>query len=282
MGIGSTGEQGPVTPHAPHESAAFRNWMDARLDFRRTVPLRKAYVVASSYRCGSTYLCAELWRTGVLGAPGEYLNVGKGRMLRDVMMTRLQAVSPEDYLTRLLAHRTSSNGVFGLKAHFHHFESGLHWCPELLERLSPLTFVYISRRDTLGQAVSMAKAMQTGAWTSMDNAPETPIRYDQDLIVGCLDEIKRQRLGWLRWFELHHVTPFFVTYEDLLADTPRTIRSVVELMDVQDDEPDDIRPALVGKQGDAVNLAWAARIRRDLFVADAPGPPSLDPCPTAD
>ena len=136
-------------------------------------PLRKSYVVASSYRCGSTYFCSELWRTGVLGAPAEYLNVGEGRMLRHVMESRLQASSPEDYFVKLLACRTSSNGVFGMKAHFHHFEPALDWCPSMLERLSPVTYIYLSRRDKLAQAVSMAKAMQTNGWTSMDGDVET-------------------------------------------------------------------------------------------------------------
>jgi hypothetical protein len=36
-------------------------WFDPRLDFAAVVPLRKSYIVTSSYRCGSTVLCTELW-----------------------------------------------------------------------------------------------------------------------------------------------------------------------------------------------------------------------------
>ena len=236
--------------------APIRNWMGRELDFPGSAPLRRSYVMASSYRCGSTFFCWELWRTGVLGAPAEYLNIGEGRMLRDVMAKRLGAFSPEDYFVKLLARRTSRNGVFGMKAHFHHFEPALAWCPSMLERLAPVTYIHLNRRDRLAQAVSMARAMQTNAWTSMDGAAAMPPRYDEGLIRQCLEEIGRQNLGWLRWFEVNAIAPFVVDYEDLLADPAGVVRNIVELLGAQDDEPEHVRPPAVRKQGDEVNLAW--------------------------
>jgi trehalose 2-sulfotransferase len=249
--------------------APIRNWMGRQLDFPGPATLRKSYVVASSYRCGSTFFCSELWRTGVLGAPAEYLNIGEGRMLRDVMATRLRASSPEDYFVKLLARRTSRNGVFGMKAHFHHFEPALTWCPSMLERLSPVTYIVLNRRDKLAQAVSMARAMQTNAWTSMDGAAAMTPRYDGALISQCLEEIGRQRLGWLRWFEVNAIAPVVVNFEDLIADPTRAVRRVVELFEVQDDEPEQIRPPAVRKQSDETNLAWAARFRRERDLPPA-------------
>jgi LPS sulfotransferase NodH len=249
--------------HGLENPAPIRNWMGRELDFPGPAPsLRKSYVVASSYRCGSTFFCSELWRTGVLGAPAEYLNIGEGRMLRDVMAMRLQASSPEDYFVKLLAHRTSRNGVFGVKAHFHHFKPALTWCPSMLERLAPVTYIHLNRRDRLAQAVSMARAMQTNAWTSMDGAAAMP-RYDEGLIGQCLEDIGRQRLGWLRWFETSAIQPVVVNFEDLIADRVGVVRGVVELFEVGNDEPEQIRPPAVRKQGDEINLAWAARFRRE-------------------
>ncbi len=243
--------------------APLRNWMGRELDFPGSAPLRKSYVVASSYRCGSTFFCSELWRTGVLGAPAEYLNIGAGRMLRDVMARRLQASSPEDYILKLLAHRTSRNGVFGVKAHFHHFEAALTWCPSMLERLSPVTCIHLHRRDEVAQAVSMAMAMQTNAWTSMDGAAAITPRYDEGLIRQCVEEIGRQRLGWLRWFDVNAIAPVVIDFEDLIADPAGVVRGVAELLGVEDDEPEQVHPPPVRKQGDEINLAWAARFRRD-------------------
>jgi LPS sulfotransferase NodH len=240
-------------------------WMSPRLDFRRAVPLRKSYIVASSYRCGSTFFCSQLWKTGVLGAPAEYLNVGAGRMSRDIMMRRLHVNSPENYFAKLLACRTSMNGVFGLKVHFPHFEVAMSWYPSMLRVLSPVTYIYLNRKDKLAQAVSMAKAIQTDAWQSLDNKVSTTLIYDEALIASCLSDVRQQGLGWLRWFELNNITPFVVHYEDLVANTANVISSVVELLGVvKDYEPEEIWLPVVEKQGDEVNLDWQDRFLRTV------------------
>ncbi len=249
----------PASPHLKRHSV----WMEPGLDFRRSVPLRKSYIVASSYRCGSTFFCSQLWSTGVLGAPAEYLNVGAGRMRRDDMMRRLQADSPEDYFAKLLGCRTSKNGVFGMKVHFPHFEAAMSWYPSMISVLSPVRYIFLDRKDKLAQAVSMAKAMQTDAWQSLDGSAKAVLVYDEGFIAQCLREIQQQNLGWLRWFEINNVRPLVVHYEDSVADTANVIRSVVELLDVQNDEPEQISLPAVEKQGDETNIEWLTRFRRE-------------------
>jgi LPS sulfotransferase NodH len=98
---------------------------DSWYDFTDTVPLRKSYIIASTPRCGSTFLSTVLWQTGVLGAPSEYWNYHKRAAVKTIgmrMMERLEAFSRADYLTKLLACRTSRNGVFGVKVHYNDFE----------------------------------------------------------------------------------------------------------------------------------------------------------------
>ena len=194
--------------------------LDERLDFNHFIPLRKSYIVASSYRSGSNYFCWELWRTGVLGAPVEFLNPYDAL---PVLMNRFKAASPADYIAKLIERRSSKNGVFGLKTHSHHFEVFLKQYPQLLEALAPVTFIHISRRNTLAQAVSMAKALQTDFWTSRIESERPPLQYDRELIAKCLEEVEQQELKWPRWFEAHRIEPFRVVYEDLIADTPKVI-----------------------------------------------------------
>lgn len=195
--------------------------LDERLDFNHFVPLKKSYIVASSYRSGSNYFCWELWRTGVLGAPVEFLNPYDAL---PVLMNRFKASSPADYITKLIQRRSSKNGVFGLKTHSHHFEVFLKQYPQLLEALAPVTFIHINRRNKLAQAVSMAKALQTDFWTSRIESERPPVQYDRELIAKCLEEVEQQELKWPRWFEAHNIEPFRVVYEDLIADTPKVIR----------------------------------------------------------
>lgn len=232
---------------------------DERFDFRRSVPLRKSYIIASSYRCGSTFLCIGLWQTGLLGAPWEYLNYN---FELGAMTARLQATSPADYLRKLLACRTSRNGVFGMKAHFPHFEAGLKRYPQLLEALSPVSYVYINRRDKLAQAISMAKAFQTKSWTSLAEPDRTALRYDRQHIARCLEEAETQRLGWLRWFETNNITPLVVNYEDLLIDRASVVQGIADLLEVEGGEADEVDLVKIEKQGDRINDEWIERFRR--------------------
>ena len=240
---------------------------DERLDFEQSTPLRKSYFITSSYRCGSQFLCWKLWETGVLGAPCEYLN--PGYEIR-VLMKRFNVFSHADYVAKLLERRTSQNGVFGLKEHFHHFEAFLKAYPALLDVLAPVTYIYISRRDKIAQAVSMAKALQTDQWSSrMEDGARPPLQYDRALIANCLKDLERQDAGWLKWFEANKISPFQLTYEDLIADTPRAVESIVKLLGVQDDERIEVPVPPAKKQSDETNHEWIERFERETKAADA-------------
>lgn len=235
---------------------------DAALDFAHSTPLRRSYVVASSPRCGSTYLCRLLTQTGLLGAPSEIFNPGSDlRAFRN----RFKSSTPAEYVASLTSRRTSRSGVFGLKSHFNDFEKFVDQYPALLEVLSPVTYIYISRRDRVAQAVSMVRALQTKQWVSQQQGTEkAQLRYDRELIAKSMKAIDVLEAGWLRWFEANDIPPFHVTYEDLLADPEATVRSIVELLEVQDAERDEMEEVpFVEKQGDETNEEWIERFRRE-------------------
>ncbi len=246
-----------------------RSMTDKRLDFDHAAPLQKSYMVTSSFRCGSAYLCSLLWKTGLLGAPSAVLN-SPTKEVR-ALMTRFKASSPADYIAQLLAHRTSRNGIFGMKVHFSHFEAFLKEYPALLEVLSPVTYIYIYREDKVAQAVSMAKALQTNQWSSRwEKGESPPLQYDQELIQNCMNEIQQQDEGWLRWFEAQKAIPFQVTYERLTADPDGVVRSVVELLGVQNDEPSEVQVPPAEKQSDETNEEWIERFVREARDGEAP------------
>jgi LPS sulfotransferase NodH/2-polyprenyl-3-methyl-5-hydroxy-6-metoxy-1,4-benzoquinol methylase len=258
---------------------------DERLDFNHNVRLRKSYMIASSYRCGSQYLCWQLWQTGVLGAPCEYLN--PGYELR-VLMKRFGVFSYSDYIAKLIERRTSKNGVFGMKEHYHHFDAFLKACPDLLEVLAPVSYIYINRRDKLAQSVSLAKALQTNWWSSrMEEGPKPPLEYNRDLIEKCLKEVEAQDTGWQQWFEARNIVPYHVTYEDLTADAGSVVRKIVELVGVENDAPERVNVPPAKKQSDETNEEWIVRFTRDGQASgrhqtgiktgkDTPSPPARD------
>jgi LPS sulfotransferase NodH len=246
-----------------------QNVMDARLDFNHNGSLRKSYVIASSYRCGSVYLSSKLWQTGLLGAPMTYLG---SRHALHPLMRRFKTLTPAAYVAALIAHRSSRNRVFGMKEHFINFEGFIKEYPPFLEVMAPMTFIYISRGDKVAQAVSMAKALQTGQWTSRvaEAGAAGPVQYDSALIANCIKEIAQQDAGWKRWFEANNITPFELTYEGLTADMDRTVRNVVQLLGVQNDEPDVVELPATKKQSDETNEKWIERFRREMPAGEEP------------
>jgi len=237
-----------------------RSFTDPRLDFAHTVPLKKSYLIGSSFRSGSTLLCVKLWETGVLGAPWEYLNFHNEMPL---MMSRLQPESPDNYLSKLLACRTSSNGVFGVKVHFHDFAAALERYKTLQARMAPISYIYIDRRDKLAQAVSMAKAHQTESWTSLATPNSAALRYCKTEIARCFAEANRQTRNWRKWFRNHDIKPTLIDYEDLLADPVSVVQGVVNLLGVENDVPDPVMVPKIKKQGDDMNEDWIERFRRE-------------------
>jgi LPS sulfotransferase NodH/predicted O-methyltransferase YrrM len=240
---------------------------DERLDFRKATPLRKSYLIASSYRCGSSYLCWLLWKTGLLGAPSEVLNPTSELPL---FINRFKTSEPTDYMTKILERRVSRNGVFGIKAHFHHFEAYQKQYPALLKRMTPVSYIFISRSDKVAQGVSMVKALQTNRWHSrMEGGPKPTLRYDREMIANCIAEIEEQDLAWRRWFKAHKVSPFELTYNDLTKDAAAVVRRIVQLLGVENDEPEEVFVPSVDKQGDETNNEWIERYEKET-AADQP------------
>lgn len=237
---------------------------DRALDFPRPVALRKSYIVASTPLSGSAILSARLWKTGVLGAPAEYLSYPGGRLGRR-MAKRLEPSSHADYIAKVIACRTSKNGVFGVRVHFKDFQETLVRVPETLGILAPVTYIYVDRRDKLAHAVDMARAVQTNRRVFAHGQRAAPLRYDRNLISKCLGSLERGRLGWMRWFESNAVDPFVATYEDLAADKASVVRSIVELLGVQGDEPDEVHHLTAFEiESGGIREEWAARFEREI------------------
>jgi trehalose 2-sulfotransferase len=237
--------------------------MSEQFDLPGPAPLRKSYVIAATPRCGSTFLCTRLWATGVLGAPAEYFSYQK-KLVGTTMMERLQASSPADYLGKLLSRRTSQNGVFGMSFEFNDFDEALRRFPGMLDALSPFTYIFVDRRDQLTQAAFMAKGVQADSLAATLHQRRAALRYDRDLIAKWLGRIERQKLGWMRWFAANNVEPYVVTYEEMAADIDATVHGIVELLGVENDEPQPMRVVLTERPSDRVSERWAARFEREV------------------
>lgn len=245
-------------------AADFGFLMGERFDFPAAVPCRTFYIIASSERSGSTYLCLALWQTGALGAPWEYLN---HQTEMKAMARRLQTNDVGEYMRRVIDRRTSANGTFAIKAHHHHFSHVLSHYPQLLDSLPPPRFVVMERRDRLAQAISLARAMQTEAWSSFARPTRQPV-YDAALISRCLHKIALQIAGWTDWFARRGIEPLVVDYDRLVARPEETVGAVRRFLGITEEGDVPALPIpMVERQADAISAEWHSRYLIEAVTA---------------
>ena len=197
-------------------------------------PSALRYWICSTQRSGSTLLCDLLTQTGCHGAPEEFLDVRK----TEYRVLMKQAGSRAKYVSWLLENRSTSNGAFGLKLHWNHgvafvrgarsdlmaharLGSGLRAVRSLASQFDEPRYVWVKRRDRIGQAVSLYRARNTNQWVRSDGdatarRPDPP--FDADEIERALRWLTRVDAGWERYFRRVGTAPFVVHYEDLAAD----------------------------------------------------------------
>jgi LPS sulfotransferase NodH len=169
----------------------------------------RGYVICTTPRSGSNYLCQLLASTGALGRPLEYF---------DAPAVRKAGIAdypddPEAQLDLIPRLGGSPNGVYGLKVFPYQFErvAALGWT----ERLpGELQFVFLTRRDLLGQAMSLVRANQTQAWTAGE-ALTGEADYAPAAIEAAMTEITLGVGRWERWFARNGLWPLRLEYGDL-------------------------------------------------------------------
>jgi len=220
-------------------------------------PPTVSYLVCSLPRSGSSLLCELLCTTGVAGAPTEFFDPGQMHEFARVWATS----GFDEFLGRLLVLKTSPNGVFGVKAHFPQLDEAFGE-REPTRLLPDLRCVYITRRDHVRQAVSYARAVQSGRWASTHEA-RSKERYRRRLIEQLLVRIEHEERAWEAWFADRDIHPLRLDYETLVADPLAGVGAVLELVGVSGDAPV-VQPPTLQRQADQRTEAWVRRFRRSV------------------
>jgi len=243
----------------------------------------RSYLVCATERSGSTLLCELLSGTGVAGRPEEpfeFLNAtGRVRQPREYfdedadpgILELLPPLEPplpsepwSDRLAAALERGTTPNGVFGAKMMWAYLPDFLaHGAPE--EQLGPLRWVHVEREDSLAQAISLWRAVQTAEWRAEDrNAQVEPV-FHAGAIAYLKGRLEAHAQAWRDWFAERGIEPLEIAYEAFTREPSATIRAVLEHIGVPAEGVDIPEPPM-RRQADARSQEWVDRFRDEVAV----------------
>lgn len=173
------------------------------------IPAPRAYLLCGTPRTGSTLLCGLLRSTGVAGRPESYFRAPD----EQVRAERWGLVHPDgsisygDFVRAAIREGSTGNGLFGARIMWGTMDElvaklGAVY-PDLAgaddelpaRALGPTRFIHLWREDTITQAVSWARAEQSGHWQSGDAVVGSP-RFDFQLIDELVDTIRQHNAAW--------------------------------------------------------------------------------------
>jgi LPS sulfotransferase NodH len=240
---------------------------------------QRCYVVCTIPRSGSNLLTDGLRDTRRAGVPKQFfLPKDESRYAAELGLHA--AADYAGYVRGVVNSKTTHNEVFGFKLMSWYLDSFLARLREaqsfensgtgdleLLYKAFPrLRFVRIVRRHKLRQALSTARALQTGLWKVQEG--KTILRepeFDPDLIEQSLHEAERQEKIWDDFFRRNGVQPFQVEYENLCEDYEATIRGVLNFLKIKFPASTRIGPPATTRQADEISRIWEER-----FLAERP------------
>ncbi len=217
---------------------------------------QRGYAICTQPRSGSNLLCQYLSSTDQLGYPLEYFN---GPARRAFGLPDFPD-APELQIEAVLRLGATPNGVYAVKlfaSQFAAFSRRLRW----MDLLPNLHFVYLSRDDLLGQAISWARALQTEQYRSVQPAKRLAV-YDADVIRSRLMAIVRERAQWEAFFARTGIEPLRIVYEGFLEGRSSYVDRVANLVGIENPVVDQRKVDLV-IQRDAVTVEWEQRFRAE-------------------
>jgi len=238
---------------------------------------RRCYVVCAVPRSGSNLLTDGLHATRQAGRPKQFF-FAKFEADYGAKHGLDPAKDYAGYVRGIISAKTTSNEVFGFKLmswYLDDFLSRLRATRafgdagtgdlKLLRNAFPrLQFVHVVRRHKLRQALSKARAVQTGLWkVQKGKTIQREPQFDAELIEQCLKEGERQESIWQCFFQQIGIDPFRVEYEKLCQDYEGTVRAVLDFLRISLPRRTRIGPPATIRQADEISRAWEER-----FVAE--------------
>lgn len=235
-----------------------------------------SYIICSTARSGSTFLCHTLRKTGVAGYPDEFFE--KAHFARWCDTWGVSAFDDE-YVAKAIEAATTPNGVCGVKIHmegfYEHFVRNLAELPRfrgrglsahaMLAELFPnLHYIWITRRDKVRQAVSLWRATETGQWVWKRLEPTaSPREYNFKQIDANVAGFVLQEAKWQDYFTEAGVRPPTVVYEDFASDYEQTVWRLLRHLGLEGQSDEKWPRPWMRKQADEESERWVRRYHED-------------------
>jgi LPS sulfotransferase NodH len=252
----------------PAEWRKVEHDMSPERDLPRT-KCRFRYLVCSTPRSGSWLLCTGLASTGRAGRPAEFFSPLYVKAYLARIGSPDESLKRFDYMQFLRAHRSSPNGVFGMKLHFSHLDYVIpkkELQTEFLRRHDRM--ILLTRRDKLAQAVSFCKARATSVYRveagESNEQAGSPPPYSFRDIAERLSMIAAQEDDWRAVLSPFREKTITVEYEDLADDYVRTVERVLVALGLADAVAALAPQPQVVAQRDRTNVEWEQRFMQDL------------------
>src|SRR6266480_5635736 len=245
---------------------------------------RRCYVVCAIPRSGSNLLTDGLHATRQAGRPKQFF-LEKFEADYGAKHGLDPAKDYAGYVRGIISAKTTSNEVFGFKLmswYLDDFLSRLRGTSafgdarttdlDLLRSAFPrLKFVHVFRHHKLRQALSKARAHQTGLWKVQEGKTvQREPQFDAELIEQCLKESEEQEKFWGRFFQCIGIDPLRVEYENLCEDYEANIRRVLNFLQISLPRRTFIGPPVTVRQADEISRTWEER-----FLAERSASQSL-------
>jgi len=239
-----------------------------------------SYVICATQRSGTHFLGEALQSTGTAGDPDEYLICDQNGRLQNEQGNIAQIYGKktlEEFHQLVLELGSTPNGVFGITIMWNYFYKirrnyqhlsqyqGLDAAEFMDTLLLSPKYIWLIRRDKMRQAVSWAKASQTGIWSRPKDITLVPKRepvFDFLLIDHFYREILTGEAGWANFFQSNDIEPLKIIYEDAVEAYEQTVFDILDYLEISYSDELTFRERRLQKQANRLNEEWADRYRR--------------------
>ena len=230
----------------------------------------RSIIIAGVQRSGTSFLCDALQKLGNVGLPAEHFV----KMVEPQWIENKEIEDIRNRIETAIQEGSTANGIFGLKIMWNtycDFMKIVKQLPELKtiedkqifqSLFGNITYIWIRRRDKTRQAVSWAKAAQTGKFSLREGNETTPtidLQFNFQFISNLYKLTEEGETGWASYFEAIKADVVKVYYEDLVNNVDQELALVMDHCQLDKNVSITTSDIIFLRQSDTINEEWVER-----------------------